>query len=326
MEKERHQQGALLLHQWGSELTRSKEKPHYQHNLATKRLRIAQCGGNSDKKESSKALEKNPSYSRNIVEDRRIHSGMQCLYSGFRVLVRVRFWTRPRQQPQEIVRSFEVEISVAHEHHLNPYHFYFPIWSIAKFGYFFFSRITTLAKLQTWKKSTELLQLLLLEAGMVVASCSHTSSNVHTQITFKLVVSHVCRIKVVCSQKLTQICCCRTVGFLVYSSGFRVKPCFWRWTNFQGFKIWPYLCKSFCHHLPSYLSIQNWNLFPSQCSSNVVPKHKTHHTTMLNNVVQKLHKKVTDFALHNAQARSGQYIFNQTTASVSCKEDGVIIF
>jgi hypothetical protein len=47
---------------------------------------------------------------------------------------------------------------------------------------------------------------------------------------------------------------------------------------------------------------------------------------MLNNVVQKLHKKITDFALHNAQARFGQYIFNQTTASVSCKEDGVIIF
>ncbi len=118
-------------------------------------------------------------------------------------------------------------------------------------------------------------------------------------ITFKLVVSHVCRIKVVCLQKLTQICCCGTVGFLVYSSGFRVKPCFWRWTNFQGFKIWPYFCKSFCYHFPnwiekciSYLSIQNWNLFPSQCSSNVVPKlHKTHHTTMLNNVVQKLHKK-----------------------------------
>jgi len=89
------------------------------------------------------------------------------------------------------------------------------------------------------KKSTELLLLLLLllEAGMVVASCSQASSNVHRQITFKLVVSHVCRIKVICLQKLTQICCCGTVGFLIYSSGFRVKPCFWRWTNFQGSDI-----------------------------------------------------------------------------------------
>lgn len=64
MEKETHQQGALLIHQWGAEATRSKERPHYQHNLETKRLRIAQCGGNSDKKESSEGVSSEPSYSR----------------------------------------------------------------------------------------------------------------------------------------------------------------------------------------------------------------------------------------------------------------------